>query len=137
MLIAQVACTDAKNSDQFPSSVGFNDSHAFKRLIEDLDKNGIKYRKGKDNSVFFSSNDSEKVQAITSKIHTEYYPGCGAFSDEKSELIAIEDELQKQDIPFSVVELDHGPTITCLPKYQGALEQIVRSRGSLQKVPSQ
>lgn len=137
MVVGLVACTETRNSDQFPNSIQLNDSHVYKRFIQDLDKNQINYRKGNDYTVFYTLSDTEKVQAIASSIHAEYYPGCGAFSTDKVELTAIEGELNNQGIPFSVVELDQGPTIVCLPKHRDAVEQIVRSRGAMQKVPTQ
>lgn len=128
-----MACTDAKNSDPFLSSVQFSDSHVYQRLIETFDRSGIKYRKGKDHVVYYSAKDSEKVRVITSEINAEYYPGCGVFFSDKAAFSAMERELKNREIPFSIAELDQGPTITCAPQYRDALEQILRSRETLKK----
>jgi hypothetical protein len=106
------------------NSTRFSDSHVHKRFVEKLQQSGIKFRESKDQQVFFALEDTPLVDSITADINTEFYPGCGGSFTKKADLVAIEAELKNQNIPFSEVELDSGPEITCAPEHRDKYIQI-------------
>lgn len=73
------------------------------------------------------------MKEITDKINATYYPGCGGSFTKKEDRAAMADELKRQGISFSEVELDDGPSITCAPEYREKYNLIIRSSWTAQK----
>lgn len=101
----------------------YYDSHRYERFIGKLDDNGVNYRKGNDMEVFYPMSQSQLVGAIASEISAEYHPGCGGSFTTKEKQKAMEAELKKRGIAFTVVELDQGPAITCAPQDREAFQE--------------
>ena len=118
LLLAAIAgCSEPEGSTKY------YDSHTYKRFIEKLDKNGVEYRKGDDLNVFYPVSQAQLVNAIASEVEAEYHPGCGGSFTTEEKQEAMVAELKKRNIPFTVVELDQGPSITCSPEYREAFHE--------------
>lgn len=113
-----ISCVGNENSTRF------SDSHVHKRFVEKLQQSGIKFRESKDQQVFFAVEDTGLVDSIANDINAEFYPSCGGSFTKKEDLVAAIAELKKQNVPFSVVEFDSGPAITCAPEYREKYIQI-------------
>ena len=121
LFIGMAGCSEHENSTKY------YDSHTYKRFIEKLDKNGVKYRKGEEMNVFYPVSQSHLVSAIASEIRAEYHPGCGGNFSTKEKQEAMVKELKKRNIPFTVVERDEGPSITCAPEDREAFNEAFMS----------
>jgi len=120
LILSLNGCSELTNSSQF------NDSHVQQNFIEKLDENKIRYRVSEDRKVFYAADAAEKVKEIESEIQAKYYPGCTVSFSDKNEFKLMTDKLKEKGIPFSVVELDAGPTITCAPKYRDDVYQLMK-----------
>lgn len=47
LILGLAACTEPENSHRYP------DAHVYERFVQKLDQNGIEYRKGQDQSIYY------------------------------------------------------------------------------------
>ena len=111
------ACTEPEASHHM------YDSNIYARFVEVLDKEGVDYRVAEEFAVFYPVSESAKVKKIASEVIAEYHTGCGGRFTTTEKQQAIEAELAKRGIPFSVVELDEGPHVVCPLEYQEAFSE--------------
>jgi len=114
-------CSEPENSSKY------YDSHVYNAFIQQLEISGVKYRKGENLSVFYPINQSQKAHAIHDEVIAKYYPGCGGSFTSKETQATVETELRKRGIPYTIIELDEGPKITCAPEYQEAFTKTFQS----------
>jgi hypothetical protein len=108
-------------------SMKYYDSKTYERFIEKLNENGVEYRKGKELNVFYPMSQSQAVSAIASEITAEYHPGCGGSFTTKEKQEAMEAALDSRGIPYTVVELDDGPSISCSPENRDEFHKLFMS----------
>ena len=108
-------------------STKYYDSKTYQRFVEKLDEHGVEYRKGKDMNVFYPVSQSQAVRAIASEVNAEYHPGCGGSFTSEEKQKAMEAALKVRGIPYTVVELDSGPSITCSPEHREAFHELFMS----------
>ena len=108
------------------TSYHFYDSHIYASFIDELNQTKIKYRKGNNYSIFYSISDESKVKAIVDMTLAKYHTGCGGTMATQDKHVALIAELTKQEIPFSIVILDKGSSISCPEIYQAAFREAMQ-----------
>ena len=114
-----VGCSGSESE----GSMKYYDSHRYNRFIEKLEENRVNYRRGDGLEVYYPMSQSQLVGAIASEISAEYHPGCGGSFTTKEKQEAMEAELKKRGVSYSVVQLDQGPALTCMPEDREAFHE--------------
>lgn len=127
VVIILTALVGGCGQPQPEESTKYYDSKTYQRFVEKLDEHGVEYRKGKDLDVFYPVSQSQVVKAIASEVNAEYHPGCeGSFTSAEKQK-AMEVALKARGIPYTVVELDTGPSITCSPEHRKVFHELFMS----------
>jgi len=94
------------------------DSHMYARFVEQLDHEGVEYRKAENFTVFFPIEEGSKVEEIADSVIAEFITGCGGKFEDPGIQTVLELELKKRNIPFRHVERDGGSWIVCATQYR-------------------
>lgn len=117
-LYAYLNYTDVDNQ------IVFYDKEHEKRFIEALDKSGVHYKKGLDDSIWYSNKDKGKIEEIENVLAKTRPAEFGIY--ERTDLKKVLKKLDAEKIPYKVIETKNENKIIVENKYREKARILVR-----------